>query len=237
MSQHKKSWYKKWWGILIIFILSIFLMGTIAFGFLVADYYKQYKAGELNLNLDNTNNQSQPITPEIMKKIEGDGSNYWIGAKDPKVTIVEFADFSCPMCKNSFTKIREISQKYKDDVKIIFRDYPSVTEYSSDLAKAGRCAGEQKLFWPMHDKLFLNQGVSTINQITALAEQIGVDKNQFTKCLSSIKYDSIIYKDITDGLELGIKGTPTWFINGYGISGDIPRDKFFQLIEQLLDNF
>ena len=140
------------------------------------------------------------------------------------------------MCKESFPKIREISTKYKDDVKIIFRDFPVVTEYSIDLAMASRCAGEQGLFWVMHDKLFLNQGISQKNEIFELAKQIGADVGKFQNCFDNQKYSEDIYQDIKDGEALELEGTPTWFINGNKISGNIPYNIFIQIVEELLIN-
>ena len=224
-----KPWYKKWWGILILFILTIILVFIIASVFYIANLVKKIKSGEISPYSIETVKDTQ-----ILEKIEGGEKNYWLGSSDPKITIVEFGDYGCPACEESFPIIREISLKYKNDVKIIFRDFPVVTEHSSDLAMSARCAGEQGLFWVMHDKLFLNQGISAKNDIFELAKQIGVDEKKFQNCFNSKKYETAINNDLKDGFDLEIKGTPTWFINGNKIAGNIPRDMFMQIIEELL---
>jgi len=224
MQQVEKKWYNKWWGILTIVLLMIIIAFFIAFSLHV---YNIIKSGQLN----------GYVLPKILDEktlatIEGSKKMYWIGSANPKITIVEFSDFACPYCKKSFSKIREISLKYKNNVKIIYRDYPTISEYSIDLALAARCAGEQGLFWVMHDKLFLNQGISQKEEIMELANQIGADIEKFESCFNRKKYLSAIQKDFADGKELGITGTPTWFINGNKIKGDIPYTIFTQLMEQ-----
>lgn len=222
-----KPWYKKWWGILIIIIGTLILINVIAFGFYVYSIMQDIKSG-------NTINPAQIIEysdldAEMLKTIEGE-NNYWIGSANPKITIVEFSDFACPYCQESFSKIREISLKYKDKVKIIYRDFPLHTE-SPDLALAARCAGEQGLFWLMHDKLFQNQGIKETNDIIELANQIGVDISRFNNCLNSNKYIKQIQKDLSDGQKLEVTGTPTWFINGYKIEGNVPYSVWEEIIE------
>ena len=222
-----KNWYKKWWGIILI-IISILLLSTFfAFAFTVINIIKDENTSTYKIT-------EPKLDQETKILIEGSEKNYWIGSANPKITIVEFADFACPYCQNSFSKIREISVKYKNDVKLIFRDYPVIAEYSLDLALSARCAGEQGLFWLMHDKLFANQGVSTAEEIYELAKQIGADENRFKECISSKKYEIAIQKDFSDGQSLEITGTPVWFINGNKIEGDIPYDTFIQIIEQFL---
>jgi protein-disulfide isomerase len=221
-----KHWYKKWWGVLLIIIGTFVLISLTAFGFAVYDIMKN---GSLNqIPLDKKNN----LNEKDIKKIEGEG-NYWIGSANPKITIVEFSDFACPYCKSSFSKIREIGLKYKNEIKYIYRDMP-LHEESTDLAMAARCAGEQGLFWPMHDKLFQNQGVKTENELLELANQIGADKNKFKICFEGKKYLPLIQKDYLDGEELKITGTPTWFINGGRASGDLPMKAWEEIIGELL---
>ena len=228
MQNIDKPWYKKWWGVLIVIFIIFILSLIVASGFYVFNIVKKIKSGEMAV---------QNISNQIIaggKKYSAEGANnYWIGSAKPKVTIVEFADFACYYCKNSFSKIREISVKHKDDVKIIFRDYP-MHEESLNLAMAGRCAGEQGLFWLMHDKLFQNQGLEGKQQLINLAEQIGADTAKFSQCLNSDKYVSQIQKDYADGEKLGVTGTPTWFINGHRVKGDVPYEMFMGIVEEFI---
>jgi len=231
----KKSWWKKFLFVILIIFLILFLSLLVAFGFYVFNLNKKINSG---------NFQKEQIYSSILKNnyqdsgekkiIEG-ADNYWIGAGKPKITIVEFSDFSCPLSRNFFSKIREISIKYKNDVKIIFRDYP-LYENSVDLAMAARCAGEQGLFWLMHDKLFIEQEEINISNLEEIAKKIGADTKKFNECFENKKYLTAVQKDFSDGETLGIKGTPTFFINGYKISGDMPLSLLTEIIEILLNN-
>ncbi|MFH1823020.1 MAG: thioredoxin domain-containing protein [Patescibacteria group bacterium] len=222
-----KPWYKKWWGVILIIVIIFILSFILAFTLYILDISKKIKN-----NLTDGSLATQILSGQTYQ-LE-DNNNYWFGASNPKITIVEFADFSCPVCKNTYPKIREISLKYKTDVKIIFKDFPVVSEESTLLALTARCAGEQGFFWLMHDKLFQNQGISNYSELTNLANQIGADINKFNNCIDNEKYLTDIKKDYTEGEKLGVKGTPTWFINGYKIEGDIPYTLFIQLIDTLL---
>jgi protein-disulfide isomerase len=213
-----KPWFKVWWGKLIIALLTIFLIFVVATGFYI---YNSIKTAKKQTGVKLNGQQFNAA----------DDEHYWLGSAKAPITIVEFGDFACPVCEQSFSTIREISLKYKNDIKFIWRDYPVVADSSSLLALAGRCAGEQGLFWPMHDKLFQNQGLSTADQLAILANQIGADAARFNSCLAKQTYLPQIQKDLEDGQKFGITGTPTYFINGYKIEGNIPYDVFVKIIE------
>ncbi len=197
------------------------------------DYSKllnpQYTSPQTATAPNTKNNSSQLIL--------GNENNYSLGSDNAKLTIVEFADFACPYCKKSFPKIREISLKYNKDIKYIFRDLPIISEHSANLALGARCAGEQGLFWPMHDRLFMDQGIKEDAEIWLAAKQSGVDTSKFEACYDTQKYLPQIKKDFSDAQALGIDhiGTPVWFVNGQQVSGDIPEDVFNKIIEDILN--
>lgn len=227
-----KAWYKRWWGIIILIALTFILILLIAFGFAVYSNVQKIKKGQATFVRIDTIASPEFIDQKYTSIIEGVGA-YSLGPNNAKVIIVEFGDFACPLCQNSYTKIREISQKYKNDVKIIFRNFP-VYEEAIPLAMAGQCAGEQGLFWLMYDKLYQNQGDINIDNIESLAEKIGADTDKFMNCLETNKYLDVIKKDYTDAETLNISGTPTWFINGYKIQGDMPYELFDKIIGDLV---
>lgn len=223
-----KAWYRKWWGMLILTVSMLSL--ALGFAFSLAIIATLRNGGE-GTPIDQ---KETSFSQDKLPLIEGDDNNYWFGSSKPQITIVEFADFSCPHCKKSFSKIREISKKYKD-IKIIFRDLPIISDHSVGLAMTARCAGEQGLFWVMHDKLFINQGLNSDEDMYQLAKEIGANENRFKDCYDNKKYFDDIEKDYNDAVELGAtRGTPVWFINGQMASGDIPYDLFIEIIEKTL---
>jgi protein-disulfide isomerase len=218
-----KKWYTRWWAFLIFIFFIFICIIAIALAFQIHYLTKQ-------------NKNPQSVKLNKSEKYDAEGiNNYWTGAKEPKITIVEFADYNCPLCRNSFFTIRELIAEYPEKIKLIFRDYPALTETSKELALAARCSGEQNKFWQMHDKLFLNQGrvdPSNKTELAKLAQGAGVDLDKFLNCMEKEKYLSDIKKDVADAESYGITGTPTWFINGYKISGEIPKDIFLKIINE-----
>lgn len=175
-------------------------------------------------------------TAERRALIEGTNNPY-IGASQPKVTIVEFGDFACPFCLASFPAVREIGLKYKDSVKIIFRNWPG-HEHSVNLAVGAQCAGEQGKFWEMHDKLFQSQSDtfgSDKNDLARLAQQLGIYNEQFQKCFDGQTYLARIKSDFIDSETLGVTGTPTWFVNGVKYSGQLNAPELEEIISSALN--
>ncbi len=98
-----------------------------------------------------------------------------------------------------------------------------------------RCAGEQRSFWLMHDKLFQNQNqIKTNEDVLNIAKSINLDIIKFENCINSDKYKQYIQKDFDDASALDIKGTPTWFINGNRIEGNLPMDAWEEIINKIL---
>jgi protein-disulfide isomerase len=175
-----------------------------------------------------------PAAAPVQKFIVPERVNdFSFGTSSPKVTVIEFSDFACPYCQASYNAVRSAGYKYKNSVKIIFKDFP-LHDTSLDLAMAGRCAGEQGLFWPMHDKLFSLQGQFATTSLPDIAVSIGANKTIFTQCFNSKKYLSDIKNDYLDGQALSVTGTPTFFINGYKLVGQVSEDKLDQIIQEFL---
>lgn len=165
--------------------------------------------------------------------MEGLG-NQSIGASQPKLTIVEFADFACPYCKGSANDLRKVVDLYKDKVKLVFRDWPG-HDNSVSLAMAAYCAGEQNKFWEMHDLLYQNQNTAfgaDKNDLALLANELGIYNEKFQTCFDNQKYLYLIQKNITDGQILEVKGTPTWFFNGDRIEGQLNKQDLENIIKE-----
>jgi len=223
---NKKNWYKKWWGVLIIIIVLYLLVMAV----LVI-------AGQ-GFSSDDTVSLigQERISDEILYQ-HTDNDPSW-GSPDAPVQIIEFSDFQCPYCQESFPIIREALFKYQDQVYFLYRDFPDLINHSQaqKAAEAANCAMEQERFWPMHDKLFINQDDLSVEALKRYALEIGLNQPEFETCLSSGKYQQEIHEDYQDGAALGIIGTPTFFINGYKVSGSLPREIFLQIVEVALAN-
>ncbi|MDO9183457.1 MAG: thioredoxin domain-containing protein [Bacteriovorax sp.] len=159
------------------------------------------------------------------------------GAADAKVTIVEYSDFQCPFCSKAAVVVSELEKKYGNKVKVAFKNYPLPFHSQARLAaEAALCANEQspKLFWKMHDAMFADQTKLDKESLLASAKKIGTKEVEFKACLEATKYKAIIDNDMAEGQKLGIKSTPTFFINGKLISGAQPVEVFTEVIDEEL---
>jgi protein-disulfide isomerase len=137
------------------------------------------------------------------------------------VTIVEFSDFQCPYCRESYPILKTILAKYPGQVKLAYRDFPlsEIHEQAHLAAEAARCANEQGKFWQYHDLLFSNPDKLGRPGLLAQAHALKLDDKQFVSCLDSGKYLQAIDEDVRAGTTAKVEGTPALFINGVLLTG------------------
>ncbi len=178
----------------------------------------------------------KPIGDEITRK----GRAYyevpvfdddWVyGAADAKVTVVEFADFKCGYCRVLTKNFAPLKERYKDRVRWVFRHFPMDRECNLILkdtqhvgacrvAHAANCAGEQGLFWPMHDRLFDQAHKQTDGDLRAHAVELGADGGRFDACMARTEPDPRIARDLQHGRVAKIAGTPRMYIDGHLVPG------------------
>jgi protein-disulfide isomerase len=166
------------------------------------------------------------------------------GPDDAKVTIVEFSDFECPFCEKGYKRIEKLKKNYPDDVKVVFKHYPlPFHKNAKPAARAAMAAGEQgeEYFWKMHDRLFEKQSEwkkADVQKVASKwAKDMGMDAEKFKTDMKENKdrYNEIIQRDMDMGKKLGVKGTPHFFVNGEGMSGAQPYNRFKSVVEDKLD--
>lgn len=215
-----KKWYNRWWGVIFLLIIVLLFLGLAIFIYNLVYY----------IETNNQNNANSADNPLVQIETTDDPA---LGSENPTVTIVEFGDFQCPYCKDSFLVLRRVVTQYPN-VKLIFRDYPISASHPDALgaALAANCAYEQKKFWEYHDLLYNNQDDLSIENLLLFAQDLNLDFDQFTQCLGDQKYLNEIQNDLVDGMKLGITGTPTFFVNGYKISGVVSYDTWVSILER-----
>lgn len=171
------------------------------------------------------------------------GDAYSIGDPDAPITIVEYSDFQCPFCSRHYQQTYpQIVEQYVDAgiVRYVFKDFPlnNIHPQAAKAAEAARCAGDQGAFLAMHDMIFERQddwsGKDPIAHFNDYAQELGLDSDAFEGCLSNGDHALSVEDDLQEGIELGVTGTPAFFINGHPVSGAQPFELFEQAIEQLL---
>jgi len=179
-------------------------------------------------------NLAKPLRPWFDVEL---GDAPVIGSKDAKVTIIEFSDFQCPHCQKGSHLIKQIREKYNGKVKIAFRNFPMpFHSQAKGAAEASLCAKEQgnDYFWKMHDVMFDNQSKLDPDSLNQLAKKIGLNTSTFKTCLDSKKFQQYIQNDMDYAESIGVKATPTFFVNGRMINGAQPLEVFSEVIESEL---
>ena len=159
------------------------------------------------------------------------------GPGDAPVTIVEFSDFECPYRLRAYEILKSVLPKFEGKIKFAYRDFPlrSIHSQAQSAAEASRCAGEQDKFWEFHDSVFNAPGKLANPDLLERAKNLKLDLDSFSTCLSSRKYLSAVENDLQEGVQLGIQGTPAFYINGTMLSGAQPAEVFESTIRAELD--
>lgn len=175
----------------------------------------------------------RPPEPPVMSVPVGDGPAW--GSLAAPVTLVEFADFACPVCKESLPVLQEVRSLYGEQVRIVYRNFPLASHpQARPAAEAAHCAHEQGQFWAYHDALFAKAPDLQPSDYVKLAERLKLNTADFTACLSSNRPKVAVTKDLADAQALGLSGTPTYFINGRYLSGFQTLDTLKQYIDREL---
>ncbi len=149
------------------------------------------------------------------------------GNPDSEIVIIEFSDFQCPACKAGLPVIKEILEE--NDVGFYYRNFP-IHKNSAIAAEAAECANEQGMFWEYHDVLFENQDKLDEESLKKYALDIQLDAEQFNSCFDSEKYKNTVLQDLSEGKSLGVRGTPTFFVNGKMVLG-VDKEKIEKIIK------
>jgi protein-disulfide isomerase len=217
-----KPWYRKWWGIILVvvavFILALVLSLLFAFYQRVREFRQQPVVGSLSL---------AEMIPDYSP---------YLGSAAAPVQIVEFADWQCSYCAQGATTMLQLVDRYGSLVKFVFRQFPIAALHSQawSAAVASTCVQEQGKFWEYYDLLFSNHDDLSEERLFSLAQGLGLDMEQWQACYDDEVYAWRIRKDLSDGVDLGIEGTPTYFLNGQMISGTLTLEHWEQLIESVL---
>lgn len=178
----------------------------------------------------------------LMAAIEGEPIR---GNPDAPVTIVEYSDFQCPYCARGYQTMEQVLEKYPEDVKFVFQHFPltQIHPWAKPAAIATVCAASQsdEAFWTLHDAYFENQGSLNPGNVVEKSKEFladsGIDLAQWETCAgdeSSEAYQAAaaeVDAELAQGQELGVSGTPGFFVNGEFLNGAQPLSAFEPLIQ------
>ncbi|MFB6088312.1 MAG: DsbA family protein [Candidatus Aenigmatarchaeota archaeon] len=168
-----------------------------------------------------SNSQSQAITDPVK------------GNENAKVTIVEYTDFSCLPCRDVQGTIENILSNYTGDVKLVFKTLPG-SESSLNVTHAAECANLQGFFWEYHDRLFEQETPINNQDLVDIANNLSLDMEEFNQCLKLNSVRQEVISDLQEARNKGVRGPPTFFINGEMVEGSRPYYTFESVIERHL---
>ena len=160
-----------------------------------------------------------------------------IGSPDAPITVIEFSDFQCGYCARFVdSTLIPLLESYPDEIRFCYKDFPleSIHPEAFAASEAAECAFEQDQFWQFHNGIFWNQSKLGVDLYLDLADSLKMDLDQFQQCIESNKYRSRVVEDFTIGRDLGVTGTPTFFVNGIPLVGAQPIESFIGIIESEL---
>jgi protein-disulfide isomerase len=157
------------------------------------------------------------------------------GPAAAKLTIVEFSDFQCPFCRTGADALNTIAKAYPRDVRVVFKQFPLESHSQAAFAaEASLAAQAQGKFWEMHDRIFANPRALTEANFIAWAKEFGMDVARFTSDLKSHKYQNVVQTETREGLDAGVEGTPTVFLNGRPYRGAVTVDDLKPVVDAAL---
>lgn len=152
--------------------------------------------------------------------------------KNTLITIVQFADFECPFSRDTYGTIRELMTTHAGEVHFVFRHFPLVELHSHALkaSEAAACANDQGKFWVYYDKLFQNQLQLADTDLKRYAKEAGIASGVFDACLNGGVHYKEVMQDYQDGVRAGVRGTPTFFVNGQKVEGVLSLAEWEKLL-------
>ena len=181
-----------------------------------------YISTQNRLNISDINNDQLNTTISAESR-NSNIADHEIGSKDAKVTIIEYADYQCPGCGTAAPKAKALAEKYKDHVRLIFRNFPIASSHPNARAAAAvaEAAGLQGKFWEMNELLYANQDAwknanttERDNIFKSYAEQLKLNIDQYKTDIASNRVKNKIDFDMALGRKHGVAATPTFYING-----------------------
>jgi protein-disulfide isomerase len=139
-----------------------------------------------------------------------------LGFDDAPVTLLEYGDFECPQCGSAYPIVKELKEHFGDRLRLVFRNFPltNVHPHAQRAAEAAEWAASFEAFWPMHDVLFENQTRLKDRQLLDYAQGLGLTPSSLADAWNAHTYFSRVKEHFLGGIRAGVKGTPTFFING-----------------------
>ncbi|NJI72270.1 thioredoxin domain-containing protein [Sphingobacterium kitahiroshimense] len=151
------------------------------------------------------------------------------GNLNADLVIVEYGDYQCPYCGAAYPVLKQLLERFSEEVKFVFRNFPlsEMHEFALSAAIAAEAASLQDKFWEMHDAIYENQEYLDDLYLYKLAEKIGLDMEKFKSDIQRAELTDRIDADFQGGIISGVNGTPSFYVNGRKFDGG--AEELFEL--------
>jgi len=158
------------------------------------------------------------------------------GPATAPVTLVEYGDFECSSCRKAWPMVKELQHRLGKNLRFVFRNFPLTKLHpnAQHAAEAAEAAAAQGAFWQMHDRLFERQFALEDDNLVDYAAELGLDADRIRAGLQAGTYRARVKGDVLSGLQSGVSGTPTFFINGERYDGAHGTEPLFAALQGVL---
>jgi protein-disulfide isomerase len=163
-------------------------------------------------------------------------SDHFEGSQEASVTLVEYGDFECPYCGQAYPILKDLQREFGPDLRLVFRHFPltQMHPHAGLAARAAETAGAQGKFWEMHDLLFEHQEALEFEDVALYATELGLDVDRFITDLKNGTCANKIHDDVRGGIQSGVNGTPTFFLNGVRYDDSWDYETLSELIRGMI---
>ena len=172
--------------------------------------------------------------PEIIEVIPT--KKIIVGNEEAPITLMEFGDYESVECAKANEVVKAILQAYPQEVKFMFRHFPLLKfhQKAHKAAEASLAAAQEGKFWDMHNELFANRHSLGTISLKGHARDVGVKSKKFLEDLINGFYVIYVQDDLKEGMRMGVKNVPTFFVNGKLVEGEPTYKNLAACIEELL---
>jgi len=211
------------------------------------------RPSDVYVTLTNKNQTAQPEQADKKEKKppageEEDDKTVWkvpvladdpvLGPKDAPVTLITFSDFQCPFCKRVEETLKQVQQKYGNDLRVVWKDNPlpfhNRAKPTAILGRVAYAKKGDKGFWDAHSAMFASAPKLEDDDLKAVSEKIGLDWGTVKSAIDQNKYMDKLDQSVEVAGDFQARGTPHFFVNGVRLSGAQPLEKFTALIDEQL---
>lgn len=235
-----KPFYKHGWRLAGLILAIITLVGLGLFVWRTVYFYKEIKNGKTFEQALAKTTAPKPLDPlqikylQSMKEyVSGKATDPFAGPASSSHEVVVFIDYDCPYSKQMVPVLRDF-MKARPDVKVTVLDFPVADLHPEAMlpAKAARCVWNQaksEIYWAFHDKLFSEQSKHSAENLRSFANGLKVDIAAYDQCMSETKTEKLVTSSEAIGARAGVRGTPTFFVDGGKLEGVVSIDQITAL--------